>query len=461
MRVDVVMPQMGESIAEGTISRWMKKVGDKVERDEPILEISTDKVDAEIPAPASGVVAEIRNKEGETVAVDSVIAVIDTEAAAGAKADAPEKEKKAGDKQAAAKREREPEPERRPAKAEAREERSSKSAPAEAEDAGKAEGTARFVSPVVRKIAEEHGVDPARIEGTGAGGRVTKKDMLAHVERGGDRRTEPAPPRSTASAPAPAPAAPVEARAPRAALTTQPDAPAFAPGESTARTGMTQMRRKIAEHMLESRRTSAHVHSVFEVDVTRVEALRARYKQSYAERHSTKLTFLPFVVKAVCGALRAWPIVNSSVEGDEIVYKKDLNVGIAVALDWGLIVPVVRNADELSLAGLSKRIQDLAERSRTKKLNPDEVQGGTFTITNPGGFGGLFGLPIINQPQVAILGLGGIQKRPVVIEGDAIAIRSMVYLAMSYDHRVVDGAVADQFLARVKNTLENFDETLL
>jgi 2-oxoglutarate dehydrogenase E2 component (dihydrolipoamide succinyltransferase) len=248
--------------------------------------------------------------------------------------------------------------------------------------------------------------------------------------------------------------------APRAATTREADAPTFDPGQPTARVPMTQMRKIIAEHMVESRRTSAHVHSVFEIDMTRVAGLRAKHKQTYHERYGTKLTFMPFFVKAVCDALRAWPIVNSSVEGDEIVYRKQLNIGLAVALDWGLIVPVIRNADELSLAGISKRVNDLAERSRSKKLNPDEVQGGTFTITNPGGFGGLYGLPIINQPQVAILGIGGIQKRPVVIH-DAIAIRSMVYVAISYDHRVVDGAVADQFLARVKHTLENFDESLL
>jgi 2-oxoglutarate dehydrogenase E2 component (dihydrolipoamide succinyltransferase) len=236
--------------------------------------------------------------------------------------------------------------------------------------------------------------------------------------------------------------------------------PRFAPGERVTREAMSVMRKKIAEHMIESRRISAHVHSVFEVDLTPIVMLRAKHKQTYLDRHGTKLTFMPFFIKAVCDGLRAWPVVNASVEGDEVVYKRDLNIGIAVALDWGLIVPVVRNADDLSIAGLNKRVQDLAERARTKQLNPDEVQEGTFTITNPGQFGGLFGLPIINQPQVAILGIGGIQKRPVVID-DAIAIRSMVYMAMSYDHRVVDGAVADQFLALVKQGLENFDESLL
>jgi len=403
MRIDVTMPQMGESIAEGTITRWIKQVGEKVERDEPMFEISTDKVDAEIPAPSAGVLVEIRNQEGDTVAVNEVVAVIETDEAAAEEAPAP----------AAARPAVEPTPAAR----------------------GADRDLGRFASPVVRRIAAEHGIDPGAVPGSGAGGRVTKKDILAYIES--------APP---ASAP-PAPAAP------------RADSPEFG-SERVAREPMSVMRKKIAEHMIESRRTSAHVHSVFEIDVTRVMQLRAKHKPIYLNRHDVKLTVTPFFIKAVCDALKAWPIVNSSVEGDTIVYHKDLNIGVAVALDWGLIVPVVRNADELSIAGLSKRLQDLAERARTKKLNPDEVQGGTYTITNPGQFGGLFGLPIINQPQVAIMGVGGIEKRPVVID-DAIAIRSMCYLAMSYDHRVVDGAVADQFLATVKQGLEQFDESLL
>jgi 2-oxoglutarate dehydrogenase E2 component (dihydrolipoamide succinyltransferase) len=310
------------------------------------------------------------------------------------------------------------------------------SAPAPAVEA---EGT--FVSPVVRKIAAEHGLDLSQVPASGAGGRVTKKDVLDFVAKG---------------APAPArPAGAAAARTPQPAPTVT-----FAPGARVERQTMSPMRKKIAEHMIESRRTSAHVHSVFEVDMTTVVKLRERNKAVYEDRHGTKLTLTPFFVKAVCDALRAWPIVNSSVEGDEIVYRKDLNIGVAVALDWGLIVPVVRNADQLSLAGLATRVNDLAERARTKKLLPDEVQGGTFTITNPGIYGGLYGLPIINQPQVAILGIGGIEKRPVVID-DAIAIRSMMYMALSYDHRVVDGAVADQFLALVKKGLQEFDASLL
>ncbi len=398
MRIDVPMPQMGESIAEGTITRWLKKVGETVKRDEPLFEISTDKVDAEIPAPAAGTLVEIKSQEGETVPVNEVVAVMETDATAAAAAPAPAPE------------EQKPEPARSPAPT-----------PKPAKTTTGAPGV--FVSPVVRNIAAEHGIDPTQIPGTGAGGRVTKKDILAFIEEGG---------------------------------ATKPSTPAGRDYRET----MSPMRRKIAEHMIESRRTSAHVQSVFEVDMSRIVGLRSKFKQSYLDRHNTKLTMTPFFIKAVCDGLRAWPVINSSVDGDAVVYHNDLNIGIAVALDPGLIVPVIRNADELSMAGLSKQVNDLAERARTKKLNPDEVQAGTFSITNPGIFGGLFGLPIISQPQVAILGIGGIEKRPIVID-DAIAIRPMVYISMSYDHRVVDGAVADQFLARLKNFLENFDEKML
>ncbi len=435
MRIDVVMPQMGESIAEGTITRWIKQVGEKVEQDEPIFEISTDKVDAEIPSPASGVVVEIRGKEGDTVDVNAVVAVIETDGAAGADT--------ASHTPAA------PEP----APAPAAPEPPSGTPAATPRPARTAQG--RFYSPVVRKICTEQGIDPSVVPGSGAGGRVTKKDVLAFLEAGGAARVAAAP-----GPVVPAPGGTVQAPPP-AATTTQPDAPTFAPGEATARVAMSVMRKKIAEHMIESRRASAHVHSVFEVDLTRVVQLRQKYKQSYLERHGAKLTYMAFFIKAACDALRAWPIVNSSVEDQHIVYKKEINIGIAVALDWGLLVPVVRGADGLSIAELSKRVADLADRARIKKLKPEEVHEGTFTITNPGNFGGLYGLPIINQPQVAILGIGGIKKRPIVIAGDAIAIRSMMYISMSYDHRVVDGAVADQFLARVQHTLESFDESLL
>jgi len=432
MRVDVTMPQMGESIAEGTITKWLKSIGDPVRRDEPLFEITTDKVDAEIPSPQTGVLVEIRGQEGETVAVNAVVAVLETEADAAA-----EKTPAPADRAAA------------PAPAAAAEVPAAPT-PAAAPEPAPVPGTAdrepaKFVSPVVRRIAAERGIDPGAVPGTGAGGRVTKKDILAWVES--------APRSASPTAPAVSPAPAAETR--------QPGAPSFAGPARTVREPMSNMRRKIAEHMVDSRRTSAHVHSVFEIDVSRIVALRARFKRVYEDQHGTKLTFTPFFVKAVCDGLRAWPILNASVDGNDIVYHKDLNIGIAVALDWGLIVPVVRNADELSLVGLCKRINDLADRARTKKLVPDEVQAGTFTITNPGVYGGLFGLPIISQPQVAILGVGGIEKRPVVVDGDAIAIRSMMYVSMSYDHRVVDGAVADQFLARVKHFLQTFDEGLL
>ena len=441
MRVDVTMPQMGESIAEGTITRWLKKLGDSVQRDEPLFEITTDKVDAEIPSPQAGVLVEIRGQEGETVPVNQVVAVLDTEGdASETSASAPA----------------EPQPVEAPAAA--------KTAPPEfaspevsrpvpavtsGDDAASAPDRredGKFVSPVVRKIAAEHGIDPNRVPGTGAGGRVTKKDIVAHLEQVADGA--PRSPRT----PSPA-AAPASGR--------QPGAPSFSGAARDVREPMSNMRKKIAEHMIESRRTSAHVHSVFEIDVTRIVELRGRYKRVYEDQHGTKLTFTPFFIRAACDALRAWPILNASVEGSDIVYHKEINIGIAVALDWGLIVPVVRNADELSVVGLCKRVNDLAERARTKKLVPDEVQMATFTITNPGVYGGLFGLPIISQPQVGILGIGGIEKRPVVVADDAIAIRSMMIVAMSYDHRVVDGAVADQYLARFKHFLQTFDEGLL
>src|SRR5262245_7386036 len=439
MRVDVVMPQMGESIAEGTITRWMKQIGDSVSRDEPLFEISTDKVDAEIPSPAAGKLVEIKNQAGETVPVNQVVAILETDASAAASAPAPA-QKAAPEAPKAAAAPAPPAPTPAPAP---------QAAPAPAPrtaDAGRDEGG--FVSPVVRKIADEHGVDPARVTGTGAGGRVTKKDILDFVAQGAK------------AAPAAAPAAPARSAAAPAPAMAAPSPVTFSAGSRVERQAMSPMRKKIAEHMIESRRTSAHVSSVYEVDMTRVVKMREAYKSVYLERHGTKLTITPFFVKAACDALRAWPVINASVDGNDIVYKKDLNIGVAVALDWGLIVPVVKNADELSIAGLTRKINDLAERARAKKLVPDEVAGGTFTITNPGIFGNLFGLPIINQPQVAIMGCGGIEKRPVVVD-DAIAIRSMMYLSMSYDHRIVDGAVADQFLAMVKKGLQEFDESLL
>ena len=429
MSTPVLMPQMGESIAEGTVVRWIKKVGDHVDRDEPLFEISTDKVDAEIPSPAAGVLAEIRVREGETVAVNSVVATIGDRVTAVAQPDEPGQldqpvqpdppSPSASARQAPT----------RPASAAGFGEASSNLAQPDQpvqvapEDVRRARS-----SPLVRRIAKEHNVDIAAIAGSGIGGRVTKQDILGFI----DHR-------------------------PAGATTKPPPAhmPAFRPGEPVEIVPMGVMRKKIAEHMVLSRRTSAHVHSVFEVNFSRVAQLREQKKAMY-ENDGVKLTFLSFIAKAVVGALRAFPVLNSSLDGDNIVYKKDINLGVAVALDWGLIVPVVRNADEKNLLGLGRAIADLAARARAKQLKPEDVQGGTFTITNPGTFGAQFGMPIINQPQVAILGIGAIEKRVVVVD-DAIGIRPMGYLTLGYDHRLVDGAVADQFLAQVKDTLEKFD----
>jgi pyruvate dehydrogenase E2 component (dihydrolipoamide acetyltransferase) len=409
MAINVLMPQMGESITEGTIVRWVKKVGDRVDRDEPLFEISTDKVDAEIPSPAAGVLTEIRAKEGETVEVNHVVAIIGDAVAAAAAAPAPTP--------VAAPPVPPPEAAASPAPAPA------------APDAPSAEELRRQKSsPVVRKIAAEHGVDIAQIEGSGAGGRVTKQDILGYME-----------------------AKPAADAAPAA-----PPVPRMARDEVVP---MTVMRRKIAEHMIASRRTSAHVHSVFEIDFSRVAKLRDARKAEY-ERAGAKLTYLPFIVKAVVDGLRAVPVVNTSIDGTNIVYHKDINIGIAVALDWGLIVPVVRQADELSVLGLARTMHDLADRARTKHLKPEEVQGGTFTITNPGVFGALLGMAVINQPQVAILGVGAVEKRVVVVD-DAIAIRPMAYLTLGYDHRLIDGAVADQFMSVVKKQIETFDPAAL
>jgi 2-oxoglutarate dehydrogenase E2 component (dihydrolipoamide succinyltransferase) len=415
MSTPVLMPQMGESIAEGTIVRWIKKVGEKVGRDEPLFEISTDKVDAEIPSPAEGVLAEIKVKEGETVAVNSVVATIGDRVVDSA---APAAAKPAGDgsKAAAAK-----------APAAPAEPCSDNGAGATFEDTRRTRS-----SPLVRRIAKEHNVDLTGLQGSGVAGRVTKHDILDYLEH-----------------------RPAQAAGPSGGA----HVPAYRPGERIEVVPMGVMRKKIAEHMVLSRRTSAHVHSVFEVNYERVAELRESKKADY-ERAGTKLTFLGFIAKAVVDALTKHPVLNSSLDGDNIVYKKDINVGIAVALDWGLIVPVIKQADEKNLLGISRAITDLAARARAKQLKPEEVQGGTFTITNPGIFGAQFGMPIINQPQVAILGVGAIEKRAVVVN-DAIGIRPMGYLTLGYDHRLVDGATADQFLATLKQTLEHFDASWL
>jgi 2-oxoglutarate dehydrogenase E2 component (dihydrolipoamide succinyltransferase) len=467
--IDVIMPQMGESIAEGTLSRWIKKVGEPVKRDEPIFEISTDKVDAEIPAPAAGVLSEILVQEGQTVAVQTVVARIDTEAAAGASAPAPAAPASAPatptpastPQPAAAAAPPPPTPPKAPAPAPAPPAPAARPAAEKSRAGHVAEGNGemetaeerlrRRSTPLVRKMAAEHGLDLSEIPGTGLAGRVTKNDILDFLQQPKAAPAAAAQAPQPAAAPAPAP----QARAPR-------PTPQFAEGENVRLEPLTVMRKKIAHHMIQSKQTSAHVHTVFEIDFTAVEKLRKQYKDSYAER-GVKLTYMPFIVQAVITGLREFPILNASMDENNVVYHRELNIGIAVALDWGLIVPVLKHADELNVLGASRAINDLGERARSKKLMPEDVQGGTFTITNPGVFGGLFGLPIINQPQVAILGVGGIKKRPVVVEtkdGDFIAIRSMCYFSLGFDHRLIDGAVADQFMARVKEIIEKGQFTM-
>jgi 2-oxoglutarate dehydrogenase E2 component (dihydrolipoamide succinyltransferase) len=440
-RVEVIMPQMGESIFEGTLTRWMKKVGDNVNRDEPLFEISTDKVDAEIPAPAAGTLTEIRVQPGTTVQVNTVVGVIGGAGAPAAQPSAPAP--------AAA-----PQPVTPVAAAPAA---TAPAAPAtQAASAGE-EDRVRS-SPLVRKLAHEHNVDLRQVTGTGSGGRVTKEDIEAFIAK--------YPAGAPAAAPAPPAAAPPAYAAPEAPAVTVPATPAnkFAGAPGTVEP-MSVMRKKIAEHMVMSKRTSAHVHGVFEVDMTRIVKLREKMKDRFQQATGLKLTFTPFFARAVAHALRVWPIVNASVEGENIHYKREINIGIAVALDWGLIVPVVKHADELSFAGVQRAITDLGERARSKRLKPDDVQGGTFTITNPGTFGAKFGMPIISQPQVAIMGVGAITKKPMVVTdkdgNDSIAIRSMMHLSIGYDHRIIDGAVADQFMSVVKSYLENWNEPVV
>jgi pyruvate dehydrogenase E2 component (dihydrolipoamide acetyltransferase) len=431
MPTDVIMPQMGESIFEGTITKWLKKPGDKVQRDEPLFEISTDKVDAEIPAPASGVLQEIKVAEGNTVQVNTIVGTIsaDGESSTPAKP-APA----AAALTPAQKKEAAPAPPPQPAPT---------AAPAhEAQDEDVRS------SPLVRKIAREHNVDLSQVSGTGLGGRITKQDIMAFIEKG-----------PAAAAPAPSPA-PSQASVSAPPQPSRPaPAPAAIPGEVVP---MSQMRKIIAQRMIESRRTSAHVHAMFEVDLTRIVNLRNKLKNSFEQRNGARLTFMPFFVRAAIIALQQFPIVNASLEGDNIRYHRHVNAGIAVALDWGLIVPVLKNADELNFLGLQRGITDLGERARSKKLMPQDVEGSTFTITNPGQFGAVFGLPIINQPNSAIMGVGGITKQPMVVTdkdgNDSIAIRSVVHLTLGYDHRLIDGAVADQFMALVKKTMENWSE---
>jgi pyruvate dehydrogenase E2 component (dihydrolipoamide acetyltransferase) len=451
MAVDVIMPQMGESIFEGTITKWLKKPGDKIERDEPLFEISTDKVDAEIPSPAAGVLKEIKVNEGQTVPIQTVVAIIDAEGAGAATAAAKPEAAKSAPAPAPQPAAPAPAPAQKPGPSLV------PAAGAPAPPSRPPSGTGERVrsSPLVRRIAREHQVDLTQVSGTGAGGRVSKHDILAFVESGGVPRT------GAATAPALArPSAPPSAggAAAAAALETAVPREKMYFGHYEVQP-MSVMRQRIAEHMVLSKRVSPHVYSVDEADMTAIAALRAKSKEKFEQASGTKLSFMPFFVRAAIEGLRAFPTVNASVDGTNIVLHKECNVGIAVALDWGLIVPVIKGAEEKNFLGIARAINDLAERARAKKLKPEEVAESTFSITNPGVFGGLFGLPVINQPNVAILGLGTIEKRPVVID-DAIAIRSMVYLTLSYDHRVVDGAVAHQFMGKVKHTLENWSESI-
>ncbi len=439
MAVDVVMPQMGESIFEGTITKWLKKPGDKVERDEPLFEISTDKVDAEIPAPAAGVLREIKIAEGQTVPVKTVVAVID---AAGAGASAATYSATG------------PAPAQRTSPCGGRGARSRdtrEAAPRRARIAGSGgsratgDGSPIRSSPLVRRLAREKNIDLAAVRGTGIGGRISKDDLMTALAA---RSTIGQP--AAASAPRPRAAPALETAVPRERIY-------FGRYEVQP---MSVMRQRIAEHMVLSKRVSPHVYSIDEADMTHVAQLRAAAKSEFEKRNETKLTFMPFFVRACAEALHAFPLVNASLDGANVVLHSEINIGIAVALDAGLIVPVLKNAEEKSFLGIQRAINDLAERARAKKLKPEEVQESTFSITNPGIFGGLMGFPVINQPNAAILAIGAIQKRPVVVD-DAIAIRSMVYLVLSYDHRIVDGAIAHQFMEQVKRRLETWDETIL
>ncbi len=520
MPTDVIMPQMGESIFEGTITKWLKKPGERVQRDEPLFEISTDKVDAEIPSPSAGVLKEIKVPEGTTVQVNTVVGVIE-EAGAAAGTTAPQPAQAAGKAapspvsaegpapspaatqvapaQPAPSGDRGGDGARReggtPVTPRAGEEEvevptylRERAAVESAAKAGQQEAVAKGretviefpeageqevrSSPLVRRIAREHNIDLKRVKGSGLGGRVTRDDILKFVEQhpAGAPVAAPQPqapqrPAAAAATPTPQPQARPAYQAGTAApaMPTQPapPQPAAIPGELVA---MSPMRKKIAERMVESKRTSAHVHSVYEVDMTRIVNLRNRQKDDFERRTGSKLTFMPFFCRAALHGIRQFPIINSSVEGENIRYHRNVNLGIAVALEWGLIVPVIKNAEEKNFLGLQRSVTDLGERARNKKLLPDEVQGGTFTITNPGSFGQMFGLPIIMQPQVAIMGVGAIKKQPVVVtsaEGtDSIAIRSICHISLGYDHRIIDGAVADQFLREVANHLQNWNEEI-
>jgi pyruvate dehydrogenase E2 component (dihydrolipoamide acetyltransferase) len=471
MAVDIVMPQMGESIFEGTITKWLKKPGDKVERDEPLFEISTDKVDAEIPSPSAGVLKEIKIGEGQTVPIQTVVGVIDV-AGSAASTPAPAPVKAAPPAPARPAAAAPPPPAAKPAAPPAP---AAVAAPPRPAAPAASTGTSERIhsSPLVRRMAKEHGIDLTTVQGTGAGGRISKQDIEALIAGGGPSSAAVEHEEDVYDAPAPVPAA-ARPSAPQPPL---PTASATSGGQAHVAfetavpreklyfgdyevQPMSVMRQRIGEHMVASKRVSPHVYSVDEIDMTKIASLRAKSKDEFEKRNGTKLTFMPFFVKAAVAGLRAFPTLNASLDGTNVIIHKEINIGIAVALDWGLLVPVVKGADEKNILGIQRTMNDLAERARSKKLKPEEVQESTFSITNPGVFGGLFGLPVISQPNVGILGLGAIEKRPVVIN-DSIAIRSMCYVTLSYDHRVVDGAIAHQFLHKVKETLENWSEPLL
>lgn len=475
--IDVVMPQMGESIVEGTLTRWLKHPGEKVERDEPLFEISTDKVDTEIPSPAAGVLSEVLVQEGATVAINSVVARIGDSASAqapaaapaaappqqetkpsvstppstgvGPSAAAPEARTQTQPQQAPPQQPPPPPPQPAPSSAGPYAFEPPPSAPPQPQPQAEPQEEQGPLSPLVRKMAREYNIDLSQVRGTGAGGRITKQDVEAYMSSQAAR---------TYAAPAGAP--PPQAPAPRAAQA--PPAPMpLAESAKVHTEPMSTMRQKIAEHMVMSKHTSAHVTTVHRVDMTNIAKLRDRSKAEFSARNGFSLTYLPFVTVAAAQALREFPMVNASIDGKNIVYYRDINIGIAVALDAGLIVPVIRNADEKNVAGLQRAIVDLATRARSRQLKPDEVQGGTFSITNFGSFGSIFGTPVINQPQVAILGVGAVEKMPAVIDGDAIAIRSQAHLALTFDHRLIDGALADQFCQKVKSILENWSANIL
>ncbi len=452
---DVVMPQMGESIVEGTLTKWLKKPGERVERDEPLFEISTDKVDTEIPSPAAGTLAEVTVQEGQTVGINTVVARIEEGDGAGAAPAAPAAQAAAPAPAPAAPA---PPPQQAAPQPEgpAQETIQPTPAPEQVEETG----PAGPLSPLVRKMARENNIDLSRVRGTGAGGRITKQDVEAYLAQQAQPAAPPPQPAAAAprpATPAPAPVAPPPGPRPPAPI----EMPLPAAGQAKTRIEpLSTMRQKIAEHMVLSKRTSPHVTTIHRVDMTKVAKMRERHKATFQANYGFSLTYLPFIIRASVVALRQYPLLNASLDGNNIIYHNEVNIGIAVALENGLIVPVIRAADEKNVLGLQRSVVDLATRARSRQLKPDEVAGGTFSITNFGSFGSLVGTPIINQPQVAILGVGTVDKTPVVID-DAIAIRSICHLSLSFDHRLIDGALADQFMTRIKQVLEDWSEEAL